>query len=115
MVPMLQCGLLRWNFALAMSYSPLFFVSRKWGIRAALNQAPPLERCLRLSKLLLDLLRDVRRHFVIVRELHRVLGAALAERTQLVDVAEHVGERHVSLDNLGVAAAVGALDLPAPA
>src|SRR3546814_20416133 len=55
----------------------------------------------------------MRGHFVIVRDLHRLLRAALGERTQLVDVAEHVGERHDGLDGLGVAPAVGALDLPA--
>src|SRR3954468_9243628 len=50
-----------------------------------------------------------------MRELHRVLRAPLGERTQLIDVAKHVGERDDRLDNLRVAAAVGSLDLPAPA
>ena len=44
-------------------------------------------------------------------ELHRVLRTALSERTQLVHVAEHVGQRDESIDRLGIAAAVGALDL----
>ena len=79
-----------------------------------MNQAPPLDAAPALGKLLLDLGRDVRRDLVIVRELHRVLRASLRERAQLVDVAEHVGERHESLDDLRVAAAVGALDLAAP-
>jgi hypothetical protein len=78
-----------------------------------MNQAPPLDACPLLGKLLLDLLGHVRRHFVVVAELHRVLGAALGERAQFVDVAEHVGERHVGLDHLGIAPAVGALNLPA--
>src|SRR3546814_4988294 len=86
-----------------------------------MNQAPPLvglaarRKSARQSAsghLGLYLFGNIRRHFVIVRELHRVLRAALGERTQLVDVAEHVGERHDGLDGLGVAPAVGALDLP---
>ena len=44
-------------------------------------------------------------------ELHRVLGAALSERAQFVDVTEHVGKRYESFDCLGIAAAVCALNL----
>src|SRR3546814_12977339 len=43
----------------------------------------------------------------------RILRATLGERAQLIDVAEHVRQRHQRVDGLRVAAAVGALDLPA--
>ena len=49
------------------------------------------------------------------RELHGVLCPPLGERAQLVDVAKHVGQRHLGLDYLGIAAAVGTLDLPTTA
>src|SRR5690606_24091812 len=114
---MLQCGFVRWNFSLAMSCNLLFFANPpclEIG-GGAQNQAPPLDARPALGKLLLDLCRDVRRHLVVVRELHRVLGAALGERAQFVDVAEHVGERHHGLDDLRVAAGVGALDHAAAA
>ena len=47
-------------------------------------------------------------------ELHREGGASLAHRAQVIDVAEHVGERHHRVDDVGVAAHVLALDLAAP-
>src|SRR3954467_3167005 len=50
-----------------------------------------------------------------MRELHRVLRPALAEGPQLINVAEHIGKRDHRLDDLGVAPAVGALDLAAAA
>src|SRR5581483_10880260 len=39
---------------------------------------------------------------------------SLAHRAELVDVAEHVGERHHRVDDLRVAARIGAGDLAAP-
>src|SRR3546814_7548359 len=43
----------------------------------------------------------------------RILRATRGERAQLMDVAEHVRPRHQRVDGMRVAAAVGALDLPA--
>src|SRR3546814_4654985 len=65
--------------------------------------------------LCLHFLCDVGRHFFVMRELHRVARATLAEAAQLVHITEHVRQRHDRLDDLGDAPAVGALDLPAAA
>src|SRR5262245_47262573 len=68
-VPMLQCGFVRSNFAFAIS---LFScqISRSRGS----------------GELRLDRLGHRLRHLGIVIEVHGVLGAALAHRTQGVDV-----------------------------
>src|SRR5205823_5982991 len=42
-------------------------------------------------------------------------GATLAHRAQRVDIAEHVGERHHRIDHPGIATAIHAGDLAAPA
>src|SRR3954468_15211186 len=102
MVPMLTCGLLRWNLALPIC------VTLVLSLQKPSRRAP-------LSELRLHLFSDVRRHLVIVRELHRVLGAPLAEGAKLINVAEHIRKRHHRLDDLGIAAAVRPLDLTAPA
>src|SRR3546814_4863073 len=44
---------------------------------------------------------DVGRHFFVMRELHRVARATLAEAAQLVHITEHVRQRHDRLDDLG--------------
>src|SRR5262245_14018930 len=111
MVPMLQCGLVRSNFALA-----IFCLFSSNQIPDAPPDADaPITTIFRLRQLCLDLFGNVGGHFVIMRELHRVLGPALGERAELVHIAEHVRERHLSLDDLGVAPGVGALDLAATA
>ena len=48
-------------------------------------------------------------------ELHRVLRTALGHRTQVVDIFEHVGERHHGADHDGNAAGFLPLDLSAAA
>src|SRR3546814_3791588 len=50
-----------------------------------------------------------------MRELHRILSAALREGSQLINVTEHIRKRHHRLDDLCVSAAVGALNLTATA
>src|SRR5207237_114756 len=66
------------------------------------------------GKLLLDFSRHVRRRFSVVIELHGKGRATLAHRAQVIDVAEHVHERHHRVDEVGIAAHVLTLDLPAP-
>ena len=66
------------------------------------------------GKLLLDFCGHVRRCFLVVIELHRKGCASLAHRAQVIHVAEHVHERHHRVDDVGVAAHVLPLDLPAP-
>ena len=51
------------------------------------------------------------RNLLIMVELHRILGAALAHRTQCVDVAKHVGQRHHRIDGTGVTALIHAANL----
>ena len=59
----------------------------------------------------LNFLRDLARHLRVVIELHRVLRPPLAHRAQVVDVVEHVGERHHRVDDGGVAAHLRPLHL----
>src|SRR5258708_37084014 len=82
-VPMLTCGLVRENFSLPMSSSPL--TNRPDG---------PLTRRFRD-----DLFADALRRLLVARELHRVGGAALAERAQGGGVAEHLPQRHPAGDD----------------
>src|SRR5262245_18560971 len=100
MVPTLQCGLLRSNFCLAMG---------------TLRYGPSLSRVSDASgELRLDFLGNRARHFRVVVELHGEGGAPLRHGAQVAHIAEHVGERHHRVDDVGVAAHVLALDLPAP-
>src|ERR1043165_6575199 len=95
-VPMLQCGLFRSNFAFVMVSSLL------------------------KSKLLTgqlgdDFVRHRLRDRRVVIEGHRVGRTSLGHRPQCVHVAEHVGERDHRIDHLRVAAGLHALDLAAAA
>src|SRR5690606_30437150 len=93
-VPMLQCGFVRSNFAFAISG---FSVPRGSGHAGA------------------DLVRDRLWDLFVVIEMHGVLRAALAHRTQGVDVAEHVRERHHRGDDARVPPGVHTRDLAAAA
>src|SRR3990170_3295604 len=115
MVPMLQCGFVRSNLALAIFASSSLGMSSFGFWAAPPGAARPLATNFALRQLRLHLVGDVLRHFLVMGELHGVLRAPLSEAAQLVDVTEHVGERHHGLDRLGIAAGVGALDLAAPA
>src|SRR5262245_24247795 len=86
-VPMLQCGLLRSNFAFAI----FILLLRLQGFR------------------------DRLRNRVIVVKLHGVLRAALGHGAQRVDVTKHAGQRDHRGHDLRVAAGVGALHLTAAA
>src|SRR5690606_36076787 len=85
-VPMLQCGLFRSNFSLAIQApalsGPVIWLG--WPDRETF----PVR--LGLVKLLDDFLRDLRRHRVVVVVGHRERRAALAHTTQVADVAEHL-------------------------
>src|SRR6185312_13663454 len=99
MVPILQCGLVRWNFSLPI-----------W-----LSVPAPAELSVWMSGVFrLDLVRDPFGDFGVVIELHGEGGASLAHGAQVVDVREHVGERHHGTDDVGVAAHVLALNMAAP-
>src|SRR4051794_14150974 len=62
-----------------------------------------------------ELRRDVRGDLGVVAQFHRIARATLGLRPQVRRVAEHLGERDEGPDDLRRAAAVHALDLPAPA
>src|SRR5215468_9760442 len=111
-VPTFTCGLLRSNLPLAMGLSVYLTHSGICCSPAARLAAPPRQRS--LCVLLLDFLGDRGRHRLVVVELHRVLGAALRHRPEIVDVLEHVGERHHGVDNDRDAARLLPLDLAAP-
>ena len=96
---MLQCGFVRSNFSLAMALSVQSFRLR---VVIAIRRTSS------------GLLPTRSRHFLVVVELHREGRAALDHGAQVVHVAEHVHERHHRIDDVGVAAHVLALDLPAP-
>src|SRR3954453_18948214 len=123
MVPMLTCGLVRWNFAFATGIS-------------SLRSGPPavgLDYCLLVGLLLLDglispcgagllaprlgddLLGDVRRDLGVRVELHAVVRPALRLAAQVADVAEHLRQRDESLDHAGPGSFLHGLDLTAPA
>src|SRR5262252_4055296 len=65
------------------------------------------------GELRLDLGGNRLRYLFVVIELHGEGGAPLRHGAQIAHVAEHVGERHHRVDDVGVAAHVLALDLPA--
>src|SRR5919204_6407583 len=62
-----------------------------------------------------DLVRHRLRHLLVMVEMHRVLGPALAHRPQGVDVAKHVGEWNHSIDHARIAARIHPGDLSAAA
>src|SRR4051795_9835535 len=86
MVPTLRCGFVRSNFCFAMPLLPYLRLARD------------------------QLGGDRLWNFFVMVELHRELGATLRHRAQVGRVAEHLRERHDSLDHLGVADGLEALD-----
>src|SRR5919108_3489949 len=122
MVPTLTCGLSRSNFSFATSgcsfslslWKSFWYVRRRPAASANPCRLARL-RGHRLPRAFDDLLGDVRRHFLVAVELHRVRGAPLRHRTQVADVAEHLAERRVSSHDLGVAPLLHPLDPAAAA
>src|SRR2546425_11571253 len=105
MVPMLRWGLLRSNFAFAMSLRP-----------SCLPRRPKAVMCwwLLASDSSDDLSRDRLGRLLIRVELHGVRRATLRARTQIRSVAEHFCERYVRADHLTRPSLVHSLDLSAP-
>src|SRR6266508_6821278 len=94
-VPMFTCGFDRSNFALAMPVSCRGLAGT--GPRSALA-----------GDLRHDLFGDVPGDFLVAGELHRVGGPPLGHGADIGGVSEHLAERDIGADDLGVAAAVHA-------
>src|SRR3569832_1426366 len=118
MVPMLTCGFVRSNLAFA-TVDPCPF-----GPFAGLLGPAGLTACLKFwwwyyspgllaGRLRDELLGDVLRNLGIAVELHRVARPALRLRPEVADVAEHLRQRHQSLDAAGTAPLLHGLDLAA--
>src|SRR5260370_4027870 len=105
MVPMLTCGLVRWNLAFATGVSSLRSVPTPRGVWRS-RRAPVAVGCYRIAGLcwLLaaclgdDLLGDAGRDLGVRVELHAVVRPALGTAAQVAHVAEHLGQRHERLD-----------------
>ena len=105
-------GLVALEFRLGHGGTPSFRLSL---IRMAGRPGPARDPVAGFSGVLRDdLLGLAARHFLVVVELHGERRPALGHGPQRVHVAEHVGERHDRVDDVGVAAHVLTLDLPAP-
>src|SRR5579875_1159653 len=119
MVPTLTWGLSRSNLALA---TLVLLLVLQWVLfvfwtnpenLSFFRPTPMLGR--RARELAHHPLGDVGRHLVVALELHRVGGAALGGGPQVGRVAEHLGQRHMRGDHLGVAALLHPGDVAAPA
>src|SRR3984957_16391376 len=118
MVPMLTCGLVRWNFAFATGISSLRSGPLRWvwsvsGLPAVARYE--LASWLLAARLRDDLLGDAPRPLLVLVERHAVVRAALRLRTQVTDVTEHLRERNESLDHPGPGSFLHGLHLAAPA
>src|SRR3954465_15035519 len=108
MVPMLTCGLVPSNLALATGFlSPWL---RRWCVLwGGLWGVGLLAR--RLGD---DLLGHVGRDLGVAVEDHRVAGPTLGAAAQIAHVAEHLRERDQGPDDAGAGALLHRLDDPAP-
>src|SRR5215471_5593517 len=116
MVPMLTCGLVRWNFAFATDISSLRSGPPQWVWSISLGSyacscAPLALLAARLGD---DLLGDARWHLVVGVELHAVVRPALRPAAQVADVSEHLRQRDESLDHAGPGSFLHCLNLTAP-
>src|SRR5690348_16868800 len=110
-VPTFTCGLFRTNFCFPIAHYLLKIPARAdrfstAPLRQVSSSCYPLRRA-RLacaSRLTLDFLGQVFRHFLVVRELHGIRGAPACHRPQVVDIAEHLGQRHMRPQHLRAAA-----------
>src|SRR6201993_4360274 len=109
MVPMLTCGLVRWNLAFATAFSSLVLRPAHRGGRVRTD-------CwLLASRLGDDLLGDAGRDLSVGIELHAVVRPALRPAAQIPHVAEHLGQRDKRLDHPDPGAFLHGLDLAAAA
>src|SRR6266478_2355817 len=102
LVPMFTCGFDRSNFALAIPVSCRGLA--RTGPRSALA-----------GYLRHDLFGDVPGDFLVAGELHGVGGPPLGHGADVGGVSEHLAERDVGADDLGIAPAVHDDDAPASA
>src|SRR5215470_7278075 len=106
MVPMLTCGLVRWNLAFATGVSSLRSVPTPCGVWRSPG-APVAVGCylfaqlgwLFASCLSDDLLGDAGRDLGVRVELHVVVRPALRAAAQVAHVAEHLGQRHEGINH----------------
>src|SRR5258708_1249025 len=111
MVPMLTCGLVRWNLAFATGVSSLRSVPTVVGVWRS-RGAPAADGlllllgctdydwcCLLASCLGDDFLGDARRDLGIRVELHAVVRPALGPAAQVADAAEHLRQGHEGGDH----------------
>src|SRR6266516_6710357 len=101
MVPMLTCGLVRWNLAFATGVSSLRSVPtprgvwRSRGAPAAIGCGLVAGLCWLLASCLGDnLFGDAGRDLGVRVELHVVVRPALRAAAQVTHVAEHLGQRN---------------------
>src|SRR6266571_9116884 len=105
MVPMLTCGLVRWNLAFATGFSSLVLRPAHAGGRVRTD-------CwLLASRLGDDLLGDAGRDLGVRIELHGVVRPALGPAAQIPDVAEHLRQRYTCLDHPAPGPLLHGLDL----
>src|ERR1700733_488757 len=115
MVPMLTCGLVRWNFAFATDISSLRSGPLRWVWTISwVPYAFGYGRSLLAARLGDDLLGDARRYLGVGVELHAVVRPALRPAAQVADVSEHLRQRDESLDHAGPGSFLHGLDLAAP-
>src|SRR5215471_17022549 len=117
MVPMLTCGLVRWNFAFATGVSSLRAAPPQWvwSVSWFLYVCYCAPRSLLAARLGDDLLGDARRHLGVGVELHAVVRPALRLAAQVPDVTEHLRQRDESLDHSGPGSFLHGLNLAAAA
>src|ERR1700745_1501273 len=108
MVPMLTCGLVRWNLAFAT-------VSPRWFVPHPRRGGAVLTAGLLASRLGDDLLGNAGRDLGIRIELHAVVRPALRPAAQIPHVAEHLRQRDERLDHPDPGALLHGLDLAAAA
>src|SRR5690242_20357319 len=111
MVPMLTCGLVRSNFALATvgsSWCGCYLTRTNWG--GAEGQGELLA-----ADLLDDLVGDVRGNLGVRVELHRVRRLTGGLGPQVANVPEHLGQGHERVDDHVTVTLLLCLDLAAPA
>src|SRR5215207_7553025 len=111
MVPMLTCGLVRSNLALATGFlSPcLRSRARALGLAGSARVVPGLLA----GRLGDDLLGDVGRDLGVRVEHHGVARPPLGAAAQVAHVAEHLRQRHQGPDDAGAGALLHRLDGPA--
>src|SRR6476620_12041367 len=109
MVPMLTCGLVRSNFALATvgsSWCGCYLTRTCWVV-------PRIRARLLAADLLDDLVGDVRRNLGVRVELHRVRRLSRGLGPQVTDVPEHLGQRDERVDDHVTVALLLRVDLTA--